>query len=118
MRELEVDPRVLADDLMFTAVGAGHRARTIRAMGASKQFFIDIGARVADNNRLTFACDCATRASLSKYAWDLNGLTIPCFSSFRDLGAHLNLTRTHNGVTLINRFRKAIKIANHLGGWQ
>ena len=57
MRELDVDPRALADDLMFTATGEGHRARTIRAMRASKQYFIDIGARVADNKCFTFACD-------------------------------------------------------------
>lgn len=39
MHSIEVVPRVLADDLMFTASGSGHRTRIIRAMQASKTFF-------------------------------------------------------------------------------
>ena len=48
MRELKVGPRVLADDLMFTAHGVGHRANTIRAMDASRHYFHDRGAKVAN----------------------------------------------------------------------
>ena len=55
MRSLEVEPRVLADDLMLTAVREEHRMRTVRAMQASRQFFVDIGAKVAANKCFTFA---------------------------------------------------------------
>jgi ribonuclease HI len=114
MRELEVEPRVLADDLMFLATGEGHRAKTIRAMSASKEFFVDVGARVADNKCFTFAGDAVTRSLLSAHTWDDNDLKIPCCASFRDLGSHLNLGCNHNGSTLTQRIYKAATMAKHL----
>ena len=114
MRSIEVVPRVLADDLMFTASGSGHRARIIRAMQASKTFFVYIGAKVADQKCFTFATDASTRAMLTKHVWDSKGLTIPCKANFRDLGAHLNVARNHNGATLAERLRKATRIAKRL----
>jgi hypothetical protein len=50
MRDLHVEPRVLADDLMFTAHGKHHLSSTIRAMKESKDFFQTMGARIADKN--------------------------------------------------------------------
>ena len=55
MIEVGVEPRVLADDLMVTATGEGNRTRTIQAMQLSRQYFHDIGAKVANNKCFTFA---------------------------------------------------------------
>ena len=114
MKEINVVPRVLADDLMFTAYGTGHRANTVRAMEISRDFFGDIGAKIADKKCFTFASDSYTRKFLSKYKWDSNGLTIPNVNNFRDLGTHLNLGKTPNGVTLTERMRKATNMAKKL----
>ena len=114
MRSLDVEARVLADDLMFTAVGKGHRARIVQAMHASRQFFSDIGAQVANKKCVTFAGDSATRTLLLNHSWDNQGLRIPCTASFRDLGTHLNLLSNHNGATLTHRMTKAANFARRL----
>ena len=114
MKEIKVVPRVLADDLMFTANGSGHRAKTIQAMKLSRQFFVEIGAKVADNKCFTFSNDTSTSDFLSNYIWDAKGLAIPCHNNFRDLGTHLNLSQTNNGSTLTIRINKATRMAKKL----
>ena len=114
MEALDVVPRCLADDLTFTTYGLGHRARCIRAMRENRQYFKDIGARVADNKCFTFATDQRTRTMLSTMDWDGNGLKIPVKNSFRDLGAHINLTKACNGSTLTSRLIKATNVAKRL----
>ena len=74
MRDLNVTPRVLADDLMFYTHGVGHRARTVDAMLHSRTFFEDIGAKVAHNKCFTFASDSYTRKSPANMEWDSEGL--------------------------------------------
>ena len=114
MREAQVSPRCLADDLLFLAIGNQHQARCINAMQISKTFFTDIGAKVADKKCFTFAADPHTREFLNRYRWDEQGLTIPSVSNFRDLGAHLNLSKANNGKTLADRMRKATSMAKRL----
>jgi ribonuclease HI len=118
MRALNVEPRVLADDLMAIATGKNHIDRTVAALQESKTFFTAIGAKVADNKCFTFAGDSASRKELGEHTWDSDGLLIPCRSSFRDLGSHLNLGRNHNGVTLTQRINKAVGMANRLNWMQ
>lgn len=88
MEELEVTPRVLADDLLFTASGPGHRAKVIRAMEMSRTYFQDIGAKVADNKCFTFATDSRTRNKLKHHTWNNTSCPIPTFNNFRDLGTY------------------------------
>jgi hypothetical protein len=54
------------------------------------------------------------RKSLSAHVWNAQGLKIPCKSSFRDLGAHLNFTTSPNGATLTARMHKCIGMAKRL----
>ena len=98
MEDIKVTPRVLADDLFYTTFGVGHRARCVRAMLFSRQFFEDIGAKVANNKCFTFATDLHTRSSLAAYIWNADGLRIPCKHNFRDLGTHLNLAQNRCGL--------------------
>jgi len=72
-----VEPRCLADDLLFVAGGSGHRARAITAMKQSRQFFIDMGAKVATNKCFMFATHANTRKFLADYKWDDQGLQLP-----------------------------------------
>ncbi len=114
MREANVTPRCLADDLMITATGHGHLTRTVKGMTLSRAFFQDIGAKVADKKCFCFASDKPTRSFLAKYDWDGQGLHIPVTSSFRDIGTHVNLTSTNNGKTLTDRMSKARFSTNRL----
>ncbi len=114
MEEIHVEPRCLADDLLFMASGSGHCARCIRAMQASREFFEDLGAKVATNKCFVFAIALATRKFLQHYVWDDKGLKLPVLSNFRDLGAHLNLTGSSNGSTLTARLLRAIGMAKRL----
>ena len=114
MIELGVEPRVLADDLMVTATGEGNHTKTIQAMQASRQYFHDIGAKVANNKCFTFATDPKVRKNLAGFVWDKQGTKIPNVKSFRDLGAHMNLTTNANGATLTARLKKATKMAKRL----
>ena len=107
IRDGNVVPRVLADDLMVVAIGLVLRVKTSRALKLSKRFFGAIGAKVANNECFTFAHDKETRAALKDYVWDKQGLKIPCLGAFRDLGAHRNCTASQNGVTLTKRIMKA-----------
>ena len=66
MRGSKVEPRVLADDLMFTASGKHHRSSTIRAMKESKEFFQPIGARIADKECFTFSTEPSIRKHLKE----------------------------------------------------
>ena len=114
MRETGVNPRVLADDLMFTIVGKGRLERTCQAMTNSRQFFEDMGAKVAVKKCFTFAYDKHTRDLLTKMVWGEEGLRIPCVNSFRDLGTHMNCTQTPNGITLTLRMQTAIRMIKRL----
>ncbi len=114
MRQTGVIPRCLADDLLILAIGNKHQSRYIQAMNQSKQYFQDIGAKIAERKCFSFAADRQTRDFLSKYVWDHTGLRIPTVSSFRDIGAHLNLSRASNGVTLTKRMLKAIAMVKKL----
>ena len=114
LRAMDVQPRVLADDLLFVARGKGHRARTIAGLSESINFFNVMGAKVAANKCFTFAGDPSTRRLLSEHVWDCGSTNIPCKSSFRDLGSHLNFTHSLNGCTLTERLHKAIGMAKRL----
>ena len=104
-----IDPRCLADDLMFVAEGSTHRYRSIVAMDLSRKFFHDMGAKVATNKCFMFTSCKDIRGFLRNYTWQGQGLDIPVTGSFRDLGSHLNLTNTKSGQSLVERLRKAIK---------
>jgi ribonuclease HI len=114
METFGVEPRCLADDLLFTAEGSAHRYRAVIAMTFSRQFFHDLGAKVATNKCFMFSTCSHTRTFLSKYEWSGQGFQIPVSSSFRDLGSHLNLTNASNGATLTERMRKATKTVRRL----
>ena len=69
MREAQVAPRVLADDLLLYASRERHASRTMQGMVLSRQYFADIGAKVADNKCFLTSTCLATRAKLRNIAW-------------------------------------------------
>ena len=114
MRDLQVDPRVLADDLLLTAQGKHHRSSAVRAMRESRKFFSAMGARIDDNKCFTFSAEPSTRTFLNELDWDGKGFKIPNVNEVRDLGAHLNLHSNSNANTNTKRFQKATEMAKRL----
>ena len=114
MEEMEVSPRVLADDLLFTADGTHAITKTIQAMNTNIQFFQDIGAKIAANKCFLFASETKTRSFLKNITWQNIETKIPIKNSFRDLGAHLNFTRSKSGSTLTERMEKGIRMCARL----
>ena len=109
-----VTPRVLVDDLLITTHGAGHKSRLIKSVEQSIAYFDDIGAKVAENKCFTFATDAHTRNFLRTKKWRHNRSYIPTKNSFRDLGAHINITKSKNGATLTKRIKCAIGMCKRL----
>ena len=114
MLEAKVTPRVLADDLLITTEGVGHLSRVVNTVALSFKYFEDIGAKVADNKCFTFSTDKETRKYLRDKKWRHNGKHIPLKNSFRDLGSHLNFTKTTHGATLTKRIQNAISMCQRL----
>ena len=89
-------------------------SRYIKAMNLSRDFFKDVGAKAATKKCMNFSSDNYTRYSLRRCIWDANGLVMPAFTNFRDIGAHLDLTRSNNGSALTARMNKAVKMTKRL----
>ena len=99
MRELTLQPRVLADDLFLSASRDQHAQRATNGMQESRTYFGDIAAAVADK-KCFMASTCAqTRRKLAQISWDDRGTRLKVVTNFRDLGAHTNLSRTTNTTT-------------------
>ena len=68
-----------------------------------------MGARISDHKSFRFAGDKTARYLFRGAAWGPDEVAIKALSSFRDLGAHVNLTNGSQGGTLNDRIRKAIE---------
>ena len=86
----------------------GRRARIVAGLEESTRFFEAMGARAASNKCFSFGDDAITRKLLSEDVCDNGVGSIPCRSSFRDLGVHLKFTRNLNGSTSTERITKLI----------
>ena len=114
MEEHNIEPRCLADDLMFTAEGSAHRSRAINGMLLCRQFFTDMGAKVATNKCFMFSTCSHARAFLKHFQWCGAGFSIPVLNTFRDIGSHLNVTNSSNGRTRTQRMQKATRVVKRL----
>lgn len=112
--DVGVQPRVLADDLLFTSEGKQHLQKTVSAFEESFKFFRAAGARVATNKCFTFSSDAASRRALGKHVWSEGNGNIPVKTHFRDLGAHLNVTTALHSTTLSGRLQHVIGMAKKL----
>ena len=69
MRANQVEPRVLADDLFLSTSRQQHASRMVHGMNLTRQYFTDVGARVADNKCFVTSTCAATRARLRTIRW-------------------------------------------------
>ena len=95
MREMGVVPRVLADDILVTALGEQPTLIFINAFDSTHQYLDDIGAKLAADKSLTFSTNKHARVGLRKHVWQKVQAKIKVVLHARDLGAHLNLSLIH-----------------------
>ena len=69
MRNASVVPRILADDLFMYASRMKHASALIKGMQMSRQYFHDVGARVADNKCFVTSTCPETRRRLKAIDW-------------------------------------------------
>ena len=70
MRANNAMPRCLADDLLILCVGPSHGHRYVNAMQLSRDFFKDMGSRIADTKCFSFSSAVWTRTRLRYKKWD------------------------------------------------
>ena len=109
MHSMHVVPRTLADDLLIIAAGPQHLEHIIEATAATHTFLEKMGARVATHKSIVFASNTTTRQHLRKHKWPYSENVIDMLNSFRDLGAHINITPSIHTTTINQRFRDAIR---------
>ena len=114
VREVGIQPRVLADDLFLYGTRERHASAAVNGMVLSRQYFRDIGARVADNKCFVTSTCPDTRARLRKIRWDGSGTTLPVVNDFRDLGAHVCMDQTRKTTTTNERLKRAIEVTKTL----
>ena len=107
MRDNQLTPRVLADDLYISASRDNHANNTTKGMQLSRTYFHDIGAKVADNKCFLASTCPTTRQQLRKLTWDTKGTKLKVVTHFRDLGAHVAMDSRNAASTTTRRIQKA-----------
>ena len=108
MREIGTIPRVLADDILILVLGPEHAAKLKQAYDVSHQYLKAMGAQIAADKSAVFSTCRRTRQWLRKHIWEELGENIEVANNIKDLGAHLNLTKSPNAAVLNDRLVKAI----------
>ena len=99
-------PRTLADDLLVVSHGNNHHNDIIHATNLTHEYLTTMGARVATSKSILFTNCSNSRTKLKTHIWHLFNTTIVVATSFRDLGAHINLSNYTTSPTLNNRLHK------------
>eukprot|EP00969_Alexandrium_andersonii_P031593 1379770-Alexandrium_andersonii.AAC.1 len=91
LREMQVIPRVYADDLGLSARGEGHWRRVRVAGGFAFRFLRDAGSRASAGKSNLSSTTAHMRALMRDYQWpDLDNGKIPVVLACRDLGSHIS----------------------------
>ena len=82
MRKLGLEPRTLADDLFLFAEGPQHASNAVRGMKVSREYFKDIGAKVADK-KCFMSSTCPHVLSAALYGSEVAPLNQKALSGLR-----------------------------------
>lgn len=92
-KELNVEPKVLADDVLIIATGARMIKRLARAIDATHEFLHDLGAKVAPSKCFNFASNTTARKWLEDTWWEGTVAKIPVLKDFRYVGGGTSAPR-------------------------
>ena len=115
MKEMSVNPRLLADDLQLVGTGAKHSEKFQRASDKTHMHLEDLGARIAPDKCNAFSSNEAARRWLRKHRWRRLGKKVKVINDCRDLGAHFNAVAGRKvGTTTSERMRQTARSAGRL----
>ena len=113
--EAQVQPRVLADDILITATGPEQVPAFCEAYDATIEYVSDMGGRMAPDKSLLVSTSRIIRKKMRDYTWTrLRGAKLKFHTTFRDLGTQLNAGMRQIGNTLNARASQAISAAERL----
>ena len=107
--------RILADDVLLTAMGDNHMEHFIKAYSTMLEFLQDMGAKVSIKKSYLFSTEPRFRNFLKDFQWPHINCKINVVNDIRDLGAHLNVSARHIGTTLTQRMSEALPKVRRLG---
>ena len=108
MRQLAVQPRILADDLQIISTGTRHLEHFQYAFTKTHEHIADMGAKIAPHKCYVFTSEKKEREWLRKHKWRRLKKRIPVINDCRDLGAHFNVSQeARYGTTLTDRLNGA-----------
>ena len=110
MRDMDVLPRILADDLQLMATGEeekDHLQLFRDAFDATHLHLEDLGARLAPKKSITWSSNATSRRWLRLHRWRRTGGVIQVITDGKDLGCHMNAASNRfHGTTFTKRMRK------------
>ena len=108
MKSMNVHPSLLVDDILIIANGGKMADDFKKAMDKTHEYLKDMGAAIAPGKSLLFGSNAKIRRALKKHIWKGVGVAIKVVLHTRDLGAHLNLTRSQNASLAKDRIADTI----------
>ena len=87
MKQLAVNPRLLADDLQILSTGSRHAKHFELAYNRTHLHLEEMGARIAPQKCNSFSSDAATREWLRQVKWRRFGRKVQVVNDCRDLGS-------------------------------
>ena len=88
MRNMQLQPRLLADDVLLMAAGPGAWERFQQGFNATHVYIMDLGGKIAAAKSYLFSTDRAWRNRLRAHHWEHLDCLIRVVLHVRDLGAH------------------------------
>ena len=92
MRDMQVDAKVLADDVMVIAKGRRMLRQYTKALDYTHQYLQDMGAKVAPGKSYNFASTDLRRKWLKETWWEKTQGNIIVVKDLRYLGGHISTT--------------------------
>lgn len=100
MKEMNVDLKVLADDVIIIAKATRMIKRLAGMINATHAYLHDLGPKVAPSKCFNFASSTTARKRLAETWRQGTASKLPVVKDFRYLGTHLNTGRGRKAVTL------------------
>lgn len=104
-----IDPTILADDILTLAHGEKSLDLFIKALNLIHQYIKDMGGKLAEGKSINFASNAEHRKWLEQSEWEATpGKGIEVVSDFRYLGSHMTASGKANTTTNKKRIKTGI----------
>ena len=110
-KSMQLQPRVLADDILIFAHGANHLRMFQLGFELTLDYIADLGGKTAPKKSIAFSTHPAARHWLRNHVWDTIHTRVKVALHVRDLGAHFNISGKAQGGTFTARLKRGAVMA-------